>query len=70
MSLNDLMPYENITIGEGSQHDGWGFDNPFAHIGTIAEELINPLPFPNDPIGGERVMNLVNTILPIKHPKK
>jgi hypothetical protein len=78
MSLNDLMPYEDIIIGDGAG-DTMGFlmDNPFANLPGLPEP--NPLPFPSDPIGKpiiEGGMDLVkmatgdNTTLPIKHPKK
>ena len=78
MSLNDLMPYEDIVIGDGAGEEG-GFlmDNPFANLPGVPTP--NPLPFPSDPIGKPIIsggMDLVkmasgdNTTLPIKHPKK
>jgi hypothetical protein len=77
MSLNDLMPHEDIIIGDGASGEGgFSWDNPFAHSGSIPE--LPTFPFPSDPISNpinpER--NLVNsmsggnTSLPIKHPKK
>jgi hypothetical protein len=78
MSLNDLMPYEDIVIGDGAGEEG-GFlmDNPFANLPGIPTP--NPLPFPSDPIGqpimsmGRDLVKMAtdgNTTLPIKHPKK
>ena len=74
MSLNDLMPYEEIVIGDGASGEQNSWDNPFSHIGNMPE--LPAIPFPSDPISGGQLGNLVNvmgggnTSLPIKQPKK
>lgn len=78
MSLNDLMPYEDIVIGDGASSDGWGMDNPFAHLGQLGDIHINPMPMSDDPLKDKipternlvNIMGGGNTTLPIKHPKK
>ena len=78
MSLNDLMPMENIVAGDGREADGWGWDNPFAHIkaddlGDLTSNIF-PSPMGGLPtLGANIVAELAgdkHTTLPIKHPRK
>jgi len=44
MSLNDLMPHEDIVIGDGASGEGgFSWDNPFAHSGSVPELTCLPI---------------------------
>lgn len=75
--LNDLMPLEEIVVGDGAGGEGNRWDNPFPHhdLESIGDMLSNPFsaPIGGLPIVGANIverLNPGNTTLPIKHPKK